>query len=191
MTLTRLETLVCFLGLVLEIHNSLLLLQLFSFCTVYPALKIDRSTTANIDGMQRRRELKNSKVKSFDQILLEAIDEALGSLGEGVKTSIYFHLSDLFEIRQQEIPYKLDDFSNGLERIFNIGARQLEILFMKSLHSKLTIICEWSADCKWIIPDLTFKDYVCAMKRRFEETDSSENKLEVFVDAGEEQEQYS
>ena len=44
---------------------------------------------------------KQSPTKNFEQILLEAIDEALLSLGENVKTSIYFHLDDLFKIKKQ------------------------------------------------------------------------------------------
>jgi hypothetical protein len=34
--------------------------------------------------------------KTFDEILLEAVDEALSSLGESARESIYFHLKDKF-----------------------------------------------------------------------------------------------
>jgi hypothetical protein len=131
---------------------------------------------------------KKGKVEPFDQILLESIDEALLSLGEGVKVSIFYHLQDLFRVRKEEIPQKIEFFSDALEKIFGIGARQLEILFMKNLHSKLTLTCKWPNECKWIIPNLTFKEYIALMRQEFEKTNV--NDLEVFVDAGEQQKQH-
>jgi hypothetical protein len=131
----------------------------------------------------------NTKKKDFDQILLDSIDEALGILSESVKTSIYFHLWDKFEIKKQDIPDKLDEFSDALESIFGIGARQLEILFMKSLYSKISLEFKSPNDFKLVIPDLTFVEYTSLIKQKFQETTVSE-KLEVFLDEGEEQEQY-
>ncbi len=127
---------------------------------------------------------------NFDQILLEAIDEALLSLGEGVKTTIYFHLEDLFKIKRQEIPHRIDDFSNALERIFGLGARHLEIMFMKSLHSKIGLVCQWPTWCKWVVPEVTFQEYVCLMKQKFEEESANEEEIEVLMDAYEEQLQH-
>jgi hypothetical protein len=166
-----------------------LLLPLFS---LYTALKMYQKTQHHLLTVCKGEdELKNpSQVKPFDQILLEAIDEALYGLGESVKTSIYFHLWDKFEIRATEIPHRLGEFSDALERIFSLGARQLEILFMKNLYSELTNVCKGPADCKWAIPDLTFEEYVHLMRQKFEETSVSEKKVEVFVDATEKQEQY-
>jgi hypothetical protein len=131
----------------------------------------------------------NTKKKNFDQILLESIDEALCILSESVKTSIYFHLWDKFEIKKQEIPNKLDEFSDALESIFGIGARHLEILFMKSLYSKISLEFNSPNDFKMVIPDLTFVEYASLIKQKFQETNVSE-KLEVFLIEGEEQEQY-
>lgn len=134
-------------------------------------------------------ETLNTKKKNFDQILLDSIDEALCILSESVKTSIYFHLWDKFEIKKQEIPNKLDEFSDALESIFGIGARQLEILFMKSLYSKISLEFKSPNDFKLVIPDLTFVEYASLIKQKFQETNVSE-KLEVFLIEGEEQEQY-
>ena len=133
---------------------------------------------------------KRIKAEPFDRILLESIDEALCSLGESVKISIYFHLWDKFEIRKKEIPSRLCEVSNAMESIFGLGARQLEILFMKSLHSKIALECEWPNDCKWIIPNVTFVEYVSLMRQKFEKTIVSKLKIGVLVDAFEKQEQY-
>jgi len=134
---------------------------------------------------------KTNQVKSFNQILLEAIDEALLSLGESVKTSIYFHLDCQFKIKRSEIPTKINGFSCALERIFSAGARSLEILFMKSLHSKLKLECEWSSCCKWVVPEVTFQEYVRLMRQKFGEAERKQEKIEVFIDAVEEQKQHA
>jgi len=135
--------------------------------------------------------IESSANESFGQILLEAIDEALSALGEGVQVSIYFHLEDKFKIRKHEIPQRVGEFSDALERVFGIGARTLEILFIKSLHSKMKLVCNWPTWCKWVVPEVTFQEYVRLMKQKFEEAGASEKKVELFVDADEKQEQYS
>ena len=126
----------------------------------------------------------------FDDILLEAVDEALLSLGENVKTTVYFYLRTSFNIDRQEIPARISEFSDALERIFSLGARHLEVLFMKSLHTKVKLFCEWPTLCKWVISDVTFQEYVRLMKQKFVDAETGELEVEVFAEAGEEQEQY-
>jgi hypothetical protein len=98
-----------------------------------------------------KKMIEISANKSFEQILLEAIDRALSNLGEGAQASIYFHLEDKFKIRKHEIPQRVDEFSDALERIFGRGACTLEMLFMKSLHSKIKLVCNWPVWCKWVL----------------------------------------
>ena len=57
-----------------------------------------------------------NKCKAFDELLLTAIDEALISLGESVKQSIYFHMESKFYVPRQEIPDNLNQFQEGLEK---------------------------------------------------------------------------
>jgi hypothetical protein len=164
--------------------------KLFSCTTVS---EMDQQLqTAMINGSRNseRALKKHNQVKSFDQILLDAVDEALLSLGENVETSIYFHLDDLFKIKKQEIPSKIEDFSGALTRIFGLGARSLEIMFMKSLHSKLELYCKGPSRCEWVASEVTFQEYVCLMRQKFEEATSKQKEIEVFVDADEKQEQY-
>jgi hypothetical protein len=128
---------------------------------------------------------KGSKPKtSFNKILLAAIDKALSSLGENVKTAIYFHLEETFNIKRWEIPLRINDFSNALEKIFGIGARHIEILVMKNLYAKNGFTCEWPTlewpMCKWIIPEVTFQECVDLMRRNFENTYKKE-KMEVPI----------
>ena len=117
-----------------------------------------------------------TKAREFDKILLIAIDEALNSLGESVKQSIYFHIEKKFSVARNEIPENLVEFQGGLEKIFGAGARFIEILIMKNLHSKIgrTLVIEKSEQ-------LEFVEYMDAAKEGFlkkpHETTAVESKL--------------
>jgi hypothetical protein len=115
---------------------------------------------------------KQEQPENFDQILITAIDEALSSLGESAKTSIYFHLEDLFKIKKQEIPSRMCDFSNALEQVFGLGARYLEVLCMKNLHARIVVTGKCSEFAwplsKQKVPEMTFQEYVCLIRENFE-----------------------
>lgn len=100
--------------------------------------------------------------KSFDELFLEAVDEALASLGNSVKQAIYFHLEKEFKIAKEEIPYRLNEFANGLEKIFGLGARFIEILIMKNLYQKIDRPLVWDES-----KELIFIEYVTAAKESF------------------------
>jgi len=102
------------------------------------------------------------KRKAFEKLLIEAVDEALASLGESAKQSIYFHLENKFKIAKNEIPYRLEDFTDGLEKIFGLGAHFIEILIMKSLFEKTGQPLKWNQS-----KELVFTEYVAAAKQSF------------------------
>jgi hypothetical protein len=102
------------------------------------------------------------KTEAFEKLLLEAIDEALASLGESAKQSIYFHLEKKFKIAKKDIPNRLEDFTDGLEKIFGLGAHFIEILIMKSLFEKTGQRLEWNQS-----KELVFIEYVAAAKQSF------------------------
>ena len=130
---------------------------------------------------------KNYHSKKFEQILLEAIDDGLASLGEGVKTSVYYHLKDKFQLDRADIPYRLNDFSDSLDRIFGLGARHLEILFMKRLHAKLEIALDRDTS-EWVDPQIRFPEYVLFMKQNVEKASVRNGEIEILVDPDEQQE---
>ena len=103
-----------------------------------------------------------NKCKAFDELLLTSIDEALISLGESVKQSIYFHMESEFRVPRRDIPDNLDRFQAGLEKIFGAGARFIEILIMKNLHAKIGHPLEIEKDCS-----LEFVEYVSAVEHNF------------------------
>ena len=133
---------------------------------------------------------KLSEHENFDQLLLDAIDEGLSGLGEAGKASIYIHLEGIFNIRKQEIPSKLNDFSNVVGQIFGLGARHLEILFMKNLHANLEVTCKWSTYewslSKWIVPEMAFQEYVRLMQQNFEAANDDKVEIGVLVHEHEE-----
>ena len=122
--------------------------------------------------------------EKFDQILLDAIDEALSSVGENVKSAVYFQLEDLFKIKKQEIPTRLIDFSNALEQLFGLGARQLEIMFITNVHDRIKITCKWPTYkwplSKWIVPEMTFQEYVRLMRQNFKAANTSNRERRPF-----------
>jgi hypothetical protein len=102
--------------------------------------------------------------KKFDEYLLEAIDEALTSLGVPVKNTIYFQLENNFNIPKNEIPKKIDDFASIIHKIFGLGAKRLEMKILKNLYSKIMINIELAKYedllSKWLIDDISFVEYV-------------------------------
>lgn len=99
--------------------------------------------------------------RDFEKLLLEAVDEQLGSLGESSKQALYFHLEKGFNIKRHEIPKKTEAFVDAMEKIFGQGADYLEILIMKRLHSKIGLGVRLSN------PNLTFAEYVRAARRSY------------------------
>ena len=131
---------------------------------------------------------RNDERKKFEAVLLEAVDDAFSTLGESVKTSIYFHLEHKFIIPKQDIPYRIDDFSDALERIFGMAAKYLEILIMKKLHEKIACSYEWDGP-SWLVPDLTFRQYVELLRLCYEDKGKT-GEVEVWVNAEEKQKQH-
>jgi hypothetical protein len=102
-----------------------------------------------------------AKRSEFDKLLVSAIDDALNSLGESVKQSIYFHIENRFNVPRNEIPENLGEFQGGLEKIFGAGARFIEILIMKNLHTKIGLPLKMESE------QLEFVEYVGVAKRGF------------------------
>lgn len=104
--------------------------------------------------------------KTFNKLFLDAVDDALSSLGDSAKQSIYFHLESKFKISRNEIPCRFQDFAAGLEKIFGVGARFLEILIMKKLYEKTGKPIEWN-DSK----EFVFSQYLAVAKQSYSQND--------------------
>ena len=103
--------------------------------------------------------------KAFQKCFLEAVDAAFSSLGDSAKQSIYYHLESKFMIPREDIPCRVEDFETGLEKIFGVGTRFLEVLIMKELHENMgpeVDVLKWEED-----KEFKFIDYVKAAERNF------------------------
>jgi hypothetical protein len=107
----------------------------------------------------------------FDELLLEAIEEVLHSLGEPVKNSLLINLQNKYFIKKEEIPKKIGDFSNVLHLIFgHMGAIRLEKKFINILNTKIIAtynIPECKSAIDLAINDWTFKDYILDIRQKF------------------------
>ena len=116
-----------------------------------------------------------TKSTIFNKLLLRAVDETLNSLGKSVRQSVYFYIENKFSINRNEIPRNLQEFQGGLERIFGTGARFIEILIMKNLHSKIGLPLKMESK------QLEFVKYADAAKEGFlkktHEIEAVESKL--------------
>jgi hypothetical protein len=123
---------------------------------------------------------KRKSEKRFSTILLDSIDEALSTLGENSKKAIYFHLETKFGISRQDIPERVNDFSEAIEQIFGLAAQQIEILIMKCLNQQVNCTYSWVGP-KWLVPDLTFTKYVKLLELWYDDTGEN-GKVEAILD---------
>lgn len=80
-----------------------------------------------------------SQPESFQEILLEAVDEGLMVLGESPRAAIYFHIEKYSSLKKDEVPQRLNDFSTATRKIFGMGEPVMEKLILKRLCQKLNV----------------------------------------------------
>ncbi len=99
--------------------------------------------------------LESAYKRDFTKLLLEAVDETLSSLGDSSKRAIYFYLERNFSIKKQDIPDRIEEFTEAIEKLFGNGAKILEIQIMKHLYENLGRDFEYFSENN----DLLFTDY--------------------------------
>jgi hypothetical protein len=114
-------------------------------------------------------ELKLDDDIAFYDVFLEAIDKSFLSLGEPVKKSIYLYLENS-GITKSEIPFRINDFQNTLEKLLGVGTRHIEILIIKNLHEKIKIKYKNNLP-SWLVPNITFQNYIQQVKRTYEKSE--------------------
>jgi hypothetical protein len=72
----------------------------------------------------------------FERSLIRTIDTQLRQVfGETGTSVIYQYLQSTLSLRQEEIPKKLETFSEGLDRFLSSGARVVEKVILDKLYS--------------------------------------------------------
>ena len=71
--------------------------------------------------------------KKFDETLLQAIDEALATLGEPIKKIVYFHIENKYLLKVQDIPDNPELFALALNSLLGAGGAYIETLVLKKI----------------------------------------------------------
>ncbi len=103
----------------------------------------------------------SGRVRDFDRLLLEAIDEGLSVLGEEPRSAFYQFLTTMHSLPREDIPGRVDDFSNGLKKALGGAYPVVQRIILRKLFQKLGSSFHES-------PGLELVDYVSEAKQRFE-----------------------
>jgi hypothetical protein len=94
----------------------------------------------------------------FEKLLIKSIDDSLkDTFGEVAAQIIYKHLEKNHSLKKEEIPKKLEVFTEALEKYLNSGVIVVEDLVLKKLCSNLGFERP-REEC------LSFVDYVTKLK---------------------------
>jgi len=113
---------------------------------------------------------RSFREEQFDEFLVQAIDEAITSLGEPVKNTVYQHLEVDFCMTKNDIPKRIAEFTEIMHKIFGLGASRLEIKFMKNLCLRIQNDAKWPEhEClsKWIVMEVSFEQYIDKMRKNY------------------------
>jgi hypothetical protein len=97
---------------------------------------------------------------NFDEFFLEAVDKAFSMLGNHSKELMYRYLENKCGVDKENIPHKVDLFSQTIEAIFGQSSKIIEMKIMRTLHEKVPtfIYSEKKAS------NLSFVNYVEAFR---------------------------
>jgi hypothetical protein len=108
----------------------------------------------------KKHKTKPTDGAAFDAILLEAVDEIFESFGSACKETIYFHLKNTFNIKKQDIPHRIQEFSDVLKQLLGEGAKIIELRMIETLHRKAPNFVYNPS-----MGELVFADYVEGLRR--------------------------
>jgi hypothetical protein len=97
----------------------------------------------------------------FEDVLLESIDECLGSLGESSRIAVHFYQRS-YKIRSADIAESVGAFTQALVGIFGVGADYLEALTRRILLHKAELIGENSFE------QISFSQALLSVKKEME-----------------------
>ena len=99
----------------------------------------------------------------FDYLLLESIDEALADLlGRRSRDQIYDHLATQYRYGREEIPIKIFEFCEFLEKVFSSGSKTVGRTIIRRLCERLGY--------EFVnVPGFEFFDYLDALRARSEQ----------------------
>jgi hypothetical protein len=97
----------------------------------------------------------------FEKLLVKSVDDGLkDTFGEVATEIIYKHLERKHSLKQEEIPKKLEVFTEGLEKFFSSGAAVVEGIVLQKLCSNLGLERPSEALSNFV-------DYVTKLKKTY------------------------
>lgn len=102
--------------------------------------------------------------KHFNQILLQAIDDALTAIGGSTKNMVYLLLSKQKGIERDQIPDSIEELHLTLESIFGAGVSHIEGYLISLLESRVNVRCSTTLKGKPI------GDCVVFLRQEYEES---------------------
>lgn len=99
--------------------------------------------------------------KLFGQIVLEAIDESLSVLGDEPRRAVYQYLATIQSLQREDIPEKLEDFSQGMKKALGGASSVLQKVMLKKLFQKIGSTFKEAQE-------FDFVDYVKEAERRYD-----------------------
>jgi hypothetical protein len=102
-----------------------------------------------------------ARAQSFEQILLECIDEGLSVLGNEPREALYHYLLTICSLPREDIPGRVSDFEAGLRKSLGGASRVIERIILRKLFQKTGSSYRETMDTE-------FTDYVGDAKRRYE-----------------------
>lgn len=103
----------------------------------------------------------STRSQSFDQVLLECIDEGLSVLGNEPREALYQYLLTISSLPREEIPARLADFVAGLRKSLGGASKVIERIILRKLFQKTGSSFREAIDTE-------FTEYVVDAKRRYE-----------------------
>jgi len=106
---------------------------------------------------------------SFDKMLIESVDQALGDLlGDRTRNQIYDFISTHYNYGREEIPDRIEDFYSFLENTFASGSRTVGRTIIRRLFVRLGY--------EYVnVPGFEFFDYLEAVRARVARDSSKRN----------------
>jgi hypothetical protein len=94
------------------------------------------NTTNQTCTLELNGKAQNPPTNSFETITIEAIEDSLSSFKHFNKQVFYSHLENTYKIKKEEIPSKIEEFTDAMEQIFGAGAKLIEIRIIQALHER-------------------------------------------------------
>ena len=99
----------------------------------------------------------------FEELVIEAVDQTFTNLGLKVKQVFYYFLENHYKLSKMDIPNRIGDFVEALEKVFGTSALLIEIDVLRSLQQRVpsfTYLQERS--------ELSFESYLASLKHHVE-----------------------